>query len=118
MFDKKKIIVSLCLFGLAGCASIPLPAERLERSEASIRSAQEVGALGVPQAKLHVQLARDQTELAKQLAKKGDERAVLVLARAEADAELALALAREAAVHADAVKATQQLNELKNRPTP
>lgn len=83
MFDtKKKIVMSLSVLGLAGCATVQIPADRLERSEASIRSAQEVGALGVPEAKLHVQLAKDQTEIAKRMAAKGDERAVLVLARA------------------------------------
>ena len=104
--------------GLGGCATIPIPAYQLERSEASIRGAEEVGALGVPAAKLHLQLAKDQTLEAQKMAAHGDDRAVLVMARAESDAELALGLAREAAVHGDAAKATEDLNALRARGTP
>ena len=103
---------------LAGCAAMPLPVDRLERSEASIRGAEEVGALGVPAAKLHLQLAKDQTETAKKMAADGDERALLVLARAEADAELSLGLAREVAVHTEAVQATEDLKAVQARGTP
>lgn len=114
----KRLMFAVAVLGLAGCATVQLPAERLERSEASIRGAQEVGALGVPAARLHLQLARDQTAAAKKLAADGDERAGLVLARAESDADLALALAREASVHADAVKAGEDLQAVRARGAP
>ncbi len=114
----KKLMMSLAVCGLAGCAAIQIPSDRLERSEASIRGAQEVGALGVPTARLHLQLAKDQTETAKRMAAEGDERALLVLARAEADAELALGLAREVAVHSDALKAAEDLKAVTARGAP
>jgi hypothetical protein len=114
----KTLMMALAVLGLAGCASVQIPPDRLERSEASIRGAEEVGALGVPAAKLHLQLAKDQTETAKKMAADGDKRAVLVLARAESDAELALGLAREVEVHTDALKAAEDLKAVKARGTP
>lgn len=114
----RKTIGAFTACSLIGCASIQLPAERLERSEASIRGAEEVGASSVPAAKLHLQMAKDQTDTAKRMAADGDERAVLVLARAEADAELALGLAREVTTHADAERAAEALNALNARGNP
>jgi hypothetical protein len=109
----------LCLVVLgAGCATIAIPPERLESASASIRGAEELGAEGVPNAKLHVQLAKDETVLAAQLAERGDDRAVRVQARAEADAELALNLAREVSVHTDALKAAEDLRAVRARGTP
>ena len=114
----KKLMMSLAVFGLAGCATVQLPADRLQHSEASIRGAEEVGASGVPAAKLHLQLAKDQTETAKKMAAAGDKRALLVLARATSDAELAIGLAREVSVHVDAVRATEDLKAVRERGNP
>jgi len=114
----KHLMTAVAVVSLAGCAAVQLAPDRLERSEASIRGAEEVGAANVPAAKLHLQLAKDQTVAAKKLAADGDERAPLVLSRAEADAELALVLAREATVHAAAVKATEELQAVQARGTP
>lgn len=111
-------ILPISFVALTGCASLQIPPEKLERSEAAIRSAEEVGAAKVPAAKLHIQLARDQTEAAKKLAANGDARALLVLDRAQSDAELALVLAREVATHGDAVKAAEDLRALQTRTTP
>jgi len=114
----KELMLSLAVVGLAGCTAVQLPADRLEHSEASIRGAEEVGASGVPAAKLHLQLAKDQTETAKKMAANGEERAVLVLARAESDAELAIGLAREVSVHVDALRAAEDLKTVRERGTP
>lgn len=113
----KELMMSLAVLGLAGCTTVQLPADKLEHSEASIRGAEEVGASGVPAARLHLQLAKDQTETAKKMAANGEQRAVLVLARAESDAELALGLAREVSVHVDAVRATDDLKAVRDRGT-
>jgi hypothetical protein len=115
---SKQLMMSLAILGLTGCASVPLPADRLKASETSIRGAEEVGALAVPAARLHLQLAKDETETAKKMAASGDKRALLVLARAESDAELALGLAREVTVHNDALKATEDLKAIKVRDNP
>ena len=118
MNTKMISLTALALLGAAGCASVQIPADQLERSQASIRGAEETGAEGVPAAKLHLQLAKDQTESAKKMAANGNDRAVLVLARAEADGELALVLAREVAVHGSALQATEDLKALHARGTP
>jgi hypothetical protein len=115
---KKTLTLAALAFSLAGCASIQIPPDRIERSQASIRGAEEVGAQSVPAARLHLQLAKDQTENAKSMAAAGDERAVLVMGRAEADAELALGLAREVSVHNDALKATADLEAVQARGAP
>lgn len=114
----KALMMSVAVVGVLGCTAVQIPAERLERSEASIRGAEEVGASGVPTARLHLQLAKDQTATAKQMAANGEKRALLVLARAESDAELALGLAREASVHNDALKAAEDLKAVRERGTP
>src|SRR6185369_16333876 len=94
---------ALSVVALAGCASVPVPAERLASAEAATRGAEEVGGEGVPQAALHLKMARDQIAQAKGLIQIGDnDEAALVLSRAEADAELSLALARENAARAQA----------------
>ena len=114
----KKIITALAAVAITGCASVQIPPDRLERSEASIRSAEELGASQVPAAKLHLQMAKDQTEAAKRMAANGDDRAVLVIARAEADAELALNMAREVSTHTEAERASEELKSLKSRVSP
>jgi hypothetical protein len=92
------------------CATAP-PPERMGTSAATIRAAQEVGASGVPQAALHVQLAREQAEQAKGLLEKGERaQAESLFARAQADADLALALARE---DVDRVAAQQALDNVR-----
>jgi hypothetical protein len=113
----KELMMSLAVIGLAGCTAVQIPADRLEHSEASIRGAEEVGASGVPKARLHLQLAKDQTATAKKMAANGEQRSLVVLARAESDAELALGLAREVSVHADAVRAAEDLKVVRERGT-
>jgi hypothetical protein len=114
----KKLMFSLAVIGLAGCTAVQIPPDRLQQSEASIRGAEEVGASGVPAAKLHLQLAKDQTDTAKKMAANGETRALLVLARAESDAELAIGLAREVSVHEDAVRAGDDLKAVRDRGNP
>jgi hypothetical protein len=113
----KELMLSLVVLGVAGCTAVQIPADRLQQSEASIRGAEEVGASGVPAARLHLQLAKEQTETAKKMAANGEERSLLVLARAESDAELALGLARESSVHADAQRAAEDLKAVRARGT-
>lgn len=104
---------------LFGCASTTLPAERLASAEAGIRGAVEVGAEGVPQAALHLKMARDQVAQATALQREGEtDRAAMVLARAEIDAELALVLTRESAAHAEASALLAQVQALRAQRSP
>ena len=95
----------------AGCASAPL---RTEASTSGIRAAEEAGAANVPQASLHLQLAKEELELAKGLAAKGEkEKAASMLSRAEADAELAVALSRGDAEKLEARAAVERVRQLR-----
>ena len=95
-----------------GCASSP--PLRTEASSSGIRAAEEVGAAKVPQASLHLQLAKEELQNAKALAANNEkERAVSMLSRAEADAELAVALSREDAERAEARAAVDRVRQLR-----
>ena len=97
----------------AGCASNPQPL-RTEASTSGIRAAEEVGAAKVPQASLHLQLAKEELELAKGLAAKDEKKkAASMLLRAEADAELAVALSRGDAEKSEAQSAVERVRQLR-----
>jgi pyridoxal biosynthesis lyase PdxS len=99
-----------------GCGGAPKPEARLASSEGAIRGAQEAGAGNVPEATLHVQLAQEQRQEALTLVKDGDNhRAAMMLARSEADAELAVALTRAANAKAQAARATETVDSLKEK---
>lgn len=99
----------------AGCGATVRSNANLEQTLASIRAAEEVGAPKVPAAKLHLQLAQEQTTHAKELlAKNETEQAGYVLMRAQADADLALAMARESIARGEA----QSANDKVTAPTP
>ena len=115
---KTQVLTALAVLSLAGCATVQIPSDRLEHAQASVRGAEELGALAVPAAKLHLQYAKDQTAAAKRMANDGDENAILMMARAEADAELALSLAREAQTRSRAQQALEVLDQLRSREMP
>jgi Domain of unknown function (DUF4398) len=110
------LFAALLAFG-AGCgASYPPPTGRMADSESAVRAAQEVGGQNEPQAALHLKLAQEQIDQAKQLVADGDnQRADFVLMRADADAELAVSLAREATARAAAKTAQDQLAQIKSQ---
>lgn len=100
-------------FGLlgAGCAVAPLHSEA---STSGIRAAEEVGAPRVPGAALHLQLAKEELQHAKDLSADGKaSEASSQLQRSEADAELAVALSREAAETAEARAALERVHQLR-----
>ena len=100
---KRLPFAALALLGLCACATAALPQDRLAKSQATIESADAVGASKNPQAALHMQLAQEGLAKAQQLAKQGNTpRALVFLDRAQADADLALALARQADALAEA----------------
>lgn len=100
---------------LVACASSPVPADRLAKSTAAIRSAHEVGADRVPNAALHLKVANEELDLAKRLIKDGDNgRAEYVLLRAQVDADAALQLAREDQARVDAQRTMEEVQKVKN----
>jgi hypothetical protein len=116
--DTLKPLLTLLALALGGCAALLLPADRVARSEASIRTAEELGAAKVPAAQLHLTMAKDQTAEARRLASAGDKRAPVMLWRAQADGELSLNLTREAQLHAEALKAEADVTSVNARPAP
>ena len=92
---KSTILAGVALIA-AGCASHPAPTDQVASSLAAVRGAEEAGARDVPEAALHMKLAEEQIDQAKQAMEKDDNlRAEDLALRAYQDAELALALARE-----------------------
>ena len=73
----------------------------------------------MPAAALHLQLAKDETETAKKMATKGDERAMLVHgARRIRRASWPSGSPARSTVHADALKATEELKAVRARGNP
>ena len=94
---------------LAGCASFPLPTQRMADAESAHRSAVELGASAQPAAELHVKLAEEQMAQAKVRISAGDNKeADSLLIRSKADSELALALAKELTARVDTQRAVDQ----------
>lgn len=88
----------ICAVGLlaVGCAHGPAPTDEVAKSIAALRGAEEGGANDVPEAALHLKLAQEQIEQAKQLMAAGEnESAEDKAVRAGQDAELALLIARQ-----------------------
>jgi outer membrane murein-binding lipoprotein Lpp len=96
---------------VSGCANVPL---RTEASTSRISTAEEAGAAKVPQASLHLQLAKEELDAAKKLAAKGEkEQADSMLLRAESDAELAVMLSHEDAEKSEAMAAVARVSQLR-----
>jgi len=97
---------------VAGCASAP--PIKTETSTSRIRVAEEAGAASVPQAALHLQLAKEELELARKLsANDRRDEAVSMLSRAEADSELAIVLAHGEDEKAEAMAAMERVRQLR-----
>ncbi len=104
----------LFAFVAAGCAGSDPPLQT-ESSTSAISTAEAVGAKDVPQAALHLQLAREELAQAKSLADKGDkDKADSMLLRAEADAELAALLSKEQTEQTAAAEAMARVRQLQN----
>ncbi|WP_437585991.1 DUF4398 domain-containing protein [Sorangium sp. So ce1000] len=109
------VLAALLGLSLAACGgTVPPPNDQLASSQAAIRAADEMGAGSDPQATLHLKLAREQLEQAKQqMQAEENASATRLLQRAEADAELALALAKVRSTQAEAQEALKQVEKLK-----
>jgi hypothetical protein len=104
---------ALVAFGWACAGAPPLPADRLAQAEAEVRAAQEIGAERVPQARLHLQAARESIDSARDVNKDDPEAAARKLDIARAQAELANALAREQIARTETEQAHARLDALR-----
>jgi len=114
----KTLVGSAGLFVLiaAGCASKQtIPTQQLTDIEGAARSANELGAQSNPRAQLHLKLANDQLQQAKEALEDDDsERAGRLLERAKVDAELAVVLTRESNAQHKAKQAVSETNTVVN----
>lgn len=115
LLNYRNITLAIVVGAIAivtGCSSTHKQL-RTEASTSGIRAAEEVGADKVPQASLHLQMAKEELELARRLAAKGDKKeAASMLLRAEADSELAVALSRGDAEKTEALSAIDRVRQL------
>lgn len=108
--------IPLCL-AAAACGGAQLNQNKATGVQAAVLAAEEVGAKDQPKAALHLQLAREQVDEARQRAADGDEgSANLLLDRAQVDAELAMQLARTEQEQQNAQRAWQKIRELEQEP--
>ncbi|HET9037857.1 MAG TPA: DUF4398 domain-containing protein [Myxococcaceae bacterium] len=107
---------ALVAFGSACAGAPPLPAGPLAQAEAEVRAAQEIGAQRAPQAKVHLQAARESIETARETNNSDPEGAARKLEIARAQAELANALAREQIARTEAEQAHARLDALRSGP--
>lgn len=108
------LLVACLSISLLGCGSVLPPNEKLTEAEAAIRGAREVGAPEVPRASLHLRLAEEQLDKARNLmAREQNARAELALIRAQADAELAIAVSREKKITDETSAAQAKVAKLK-----
>jgi hypothetical protein len=116
MSGRLAIGASLAGFVLLGCAGSNPPAREVTDTEAAIRAADEVGAAEIPSASLHLKLARDQLNEARQYIEDGEhEDARTILSRAQLDAELAIAEAHSAEAREEATLVQRRLDALRQR---
>lgn len=94
---------------VTACAAAPK--QQLGQTEAAIRAAEEVGTSESPKAAYHLRLAKEQTEIARDMMNQ-EEEAALILMRAENDAELAMAYARTDQARRDAEQAWNAVRQL------
>lgn len=108
-----RLILAAAL-ALPACASGTLPQQQLMDTQAAIASTEELGGKEDPDAKLHLEYARDQLDGAKRLMARGDDdEANRMLDRAEVDAELALELARTEQLRKESKAAWAEVDELR-----
>jgi hypothetical protein len=109
---KKASHLLMGAFVFTACASYPKPVESLAASEASVRTAQEMGPQKVPAAALQYELATEELNKAQEALKKNDnEKADQWLSRSRADAELAIALIQQTNAQSQADAAAAQLRD-------
>ena len=79
-----------------GGASLPPPNDAWAAAQADVGRAQAAGAPEIPNAKLHLQLAQEDLQQARQLMGADNDRAASLCGVASSEAQLALALAKQA----------------------
>jgi hypothetical protein len=98
----------------AGCgSSFPPPNDEYSAAQADVGRAESGGAPGVPDAKLHLQLAQEDLQKSKGLIDQDNKRAADLIAVARVEAQLALSLAKQQQAEDAARKAQADLAKTK-----
>jgi hypothetical protein len=107
-------ITLLLLLGSAACGgSLPPPNDEWSAAQAEVARAEGGGSEGVPDAKLHVQLAQEDLTKAKGMMDQDNRRAASLIALAKAEAQLALSLAKAQIAQQAVVKAQADVQKAK-----
>jgi hypothetical protein len=111
---------AVATLALAACtSSTTIPASHVYGALNAISAADGAGAAQVPQADLHLRLAREQYATAKRLAGQGAAaQSDAMLLRAQADAQLAQSLTREAYAQAEARQMSDRMRALSTSTQP
>lgn len=112
---KRYVLMALCAVMLAGsaCASAQLPDDNYAPAQ-TIAAAEERSVDDLPDAKLHLKLARDQMAQAEKLKADGkDEEAQMMMMKAQADADYALAMLRRKDQQAETAEVVERLEQLR-----
>jgi Domain of unknown function (DUF4398) len=111
---SRNTVFAVVLVGAAtGCArTVPPPNDAWAAAQQDVGRAESGGAPAVPDAKLHLQLAEEDLQRAKQLIGQDNARATTLTDLARAEAQLALSLAKSAAAQGDAQKAATDLQKV------
>jgi hypothetical protein len=107
-------VITLFAIGAAACgASLPPPNTEWAEAQNDVGKAEAGGAPGVPDAKLHLQLAQEDLQKSKELINQDNKRAASLIAVARAEAQLALSLAKAQQKQAEARTAQDALQKTK-----
>jgi hypothetical protein len=110
--------IALLAACMAACgSSLPPPNDEYSAAQADVGRAQTGGAPGVPDARLHLQLAEEDLQKSKGLMDGGDnKRASDLIAVARVEAQLALSMARQEQSEGHAREAQAELAKAKGGP--
>src|SRR5215471_18070877 len=106
-------VVCIASFALACGSSIPPPNDEWAAAQADVGRAESGGAPGIPDAKLHLQLAQEDLQKSKALIDQDNRRAADLIAVARVEAQLALSIAHQQQAQDAAKKAADDLAKAK-----
>jgi hypothetical protein len=114
---KPMAVAAVVLMAAAmGCGeSVPPPNDAWAAAQADLGRAQASGAPYEPQAKLHLRLAQEDLQKARELIGHDDRRATSLTELARVEAQLAITLANEAAARYGANRASTELQRTEDK---
>ena len=107
--------VAVAACAVACGASVPPPNDQWAAAQNDVGRAQAGGASGVPDARLHLQLAQEDLAKSRQLIGQDNNRATTLITLARAEAQLASSLAKQATTQDEERQAEDQLNKAKGQ---